>query len=188
MNKPVTLLFSLAVYMIWISPVGKLILIWVQSSTLLIPRKPLTNWNVCAAMFCAVWSGRSIAFKNIFFKMHATLMSCVQLSERDTSKRLPVSRIDNWLAEYQIKRSSCFSWHCHIAYIRNNTWCKINSLNEICLHMCMRYIKINSSLHLFSNRCRPTDRPRDSGVKSGLTKSKVYLPVWRSLFTSGVHL
>lgn len=127
MNKPVTLLFSLAVYMIWISPVGKLILISVQSSTLLIPRKPLTNWNVCAAMFCAVWSGRSIAFKNIFFKMHATLMSCVQLSERDTSKRYPVSRIDNWLAEYQIKRSSCFSWHCHIAYIRNNTRCEINS-------------------------------------------------------------
>lgn len=127
MNKPVTLLFSLAVYMIWISPVGKLILIWVQSSTLLIPRKPLTHWYVCAAMFCAVWSGRSIAFKNIFFKMHATLMSCVQLSERDTSKRLPVCRIDNWLAEYQIKRSSCFSWHFHIAYIRNNTWCKINS-------------------------------------------------------------
>lgn len=124
-------LFSLAVYMIWISPVGKLILIWVQSSTLLIPRKPLTNWNVCAAMFRAVWSGRSIAFKNIFFKMHATLMSCVQLSERerDTSKRLPVCRIDNWLAEYQIKRSSCFSWHCHIAYNRNNTWCKIISWN-----------------------------------------------------------
>lgn len=121
-------MFSLAVYMIWISPVGKLILIWVQSSTLLIPRKPLTNWNVCAAMFCAVWSGRSIAFKNIFFKMHATLMSCVQLSERERHiKTIASLSYRKLLAEYQIKRSSCFSWHCHIAYIRNNTWCKINS-------------------------------------------------------------
>lgn len=44
MNKPVTLLivFTCGLYDLNL-PLGKLILIWVQSSTLLIPRKPLTN-------------------------------------------------------------------------------------------------------------------------------------------------